>query len=120
MAAIWDSSSSNNSRNQFIPVNKRCIKQFIKVLAGSWTNRDRQTQIKIGTGTLLKNFQDKVVRRSLFAYPKFFDGIFFFNKEKAIQNEIPEIKGATSNVNFVKYFSTVKNSSISITVRQSI
>jgi len=35
MVAIWDSSNSNNSRNQFIPVNKRCIKQFIKVLAGS-------------------------------------------------------------------------------------
>ena len=111
MAAIWDS-SSNNSRNQFIPVNKRCIKQFIKVLAGSWTNRDHQTQIKIETGNLLKNFSCLHIQN--------FSMEIFLNKEKAIQNEIPEIKGATSNVNFVKYFSTVKNSSISITVRQSI
>ena len=54
MVEIWDSNSSNNSRNQFIQVNKRCIKQFIKVLAVSWTNRDRQT--KTETGTLLKRF----------------------------------------------------------------
>lgn len=114
MAAIWDS-SSNNSRNQYIPVNKRCIKQFIKVLAGSWTNRDHQTQIKIGTGTSLKKFStDPCLSIQNFSME------IFLNKEKAIQNETPEIKGATSNVNFVKYFSTVKNSSISITVRQSI
>ena len=54
MVEIWDSNSSNNSRNQFTQVNKRCIKQFIKVLAVSWTNRDRQT--KTETGTLLKRF----------------------------------------------------------------
>ena len=56
MVEIWDSSKYNNSRNQFTPVNRHCTKQFIKVQAVSWTNKDRQTQTKIETGNLLNFF----------------------------------------------------------------
>ena len=53
MVAIWDSNKCNNSRKQFTLDNRPCTKQFIKVLAVSWINKDRRTQTKIVTGNLL-------------------------------------------------------------------
>ena len=59
MVEIWDSSKYNNSRKQFTLVNRHCTKQFIKVQAVSWINKDRQTQTKIETGNVLNFFSTK-------------------------------------------------------------
>ena len=106
-------------QSQPVHPGQQALHQAVHQSAGGVMNQQRSPNPNQNRNRNFIENSHKVFRRSLFAFPKFLME-FFFNDKKAIRNEIPEIKDATSNVNFVKYFSTVKNSLISITVHQSI